>query len=353
MLPTIAYKNGILLMIDQRKLPLKEIYIEAKDYKTIAKCIKDMVIRGAPAIGVAAAYGVAIGAKYIGEKNFKEFHDKLNKVLNTLAGTRPTAVNLFWAINRMRNCVIKNTGNNLEEIKKELIKEAISIEKEDIEINKKIGINGAKLILSMDSSKKGQFLNILTYCNAGSLATAGYGTAISVIRFTHQRNKKIHVFTCETRPYLQGARLTAWELNKLKIPFTLITDNMAGYLMSRGKIDYVVTGADRIALNGDTANKIGTYTLATLAKENKVPFYIAAPISSIDFSIKTGEFIPIEERSPSEVTHIAGKRITLNNIKVFNPAFDVTPAKFIKAIITEKGIILSPYKKNIKQLNQI
>ena len=340
---TIEYKGDHVIMIDQTKLPTKEIYVTCKDYKDVGRAIKDMLIRGAPAIGVAAAMGVAIGAQDIMADNVKDFKKELDKVCRHLSKTRPTAVNLFWAIDRMKVLLDKNSKKTVTQIKKILKAESKKILREDIKINKKIGENGAALIADGD--------NVLTHCNAGALATGGYGTALGVIRSAHNQKKDIHVFADETRPFLQGARLTAWELMRDNIPVTLITDNMAGYFMQKGMVDKIVVGADRIASNGDVANKIGTYSLAILAKEHKIPFYVAAPVSTFDFAIKSGDEIKIEERDPMEVTHVFGKRVSPNNILIQNPAFDVTPSKYITAIITQKGVIRRPYKKNIKQLS--
>ncbi len=340
MLPTIAFKNGKVVMIDQRKLPWKEVYVKCSTYKEVAEAIKKMIIRGAPAIGIAAGYGIALGAKNIKAKNFKKFHDELNKILDVMAKTRPTAVNLFWAINEMKTKVINSKNKNINYLKKLLLDEAKKIEIDDIIANKKLEKFGADLI------KKGT--TVMTYCNAGSLATGGFGTAVGVIKEAHRQGKNIKAITCETRPFLQGARLTAWELKKAKVPFVLITDNMAGYFMKKGEIDVVVVGADRIAANGDFANKIGTYTAAVMAKTHNIPFYVAAPYSSIDLAMLSGEKIPIEERSSKEVTHILGKRITPDKIAVKNPAFDVTEHRYVTAIITEKGVIYPPYINNLR-----
>ncbi len=339
---TIVYKGDNVVLIDQTKLPLKEEYAVCEDYKAVGRAIKNMLIRGAPAIGVAAAMGVALGAQSIAEESFEKFECELNKVCAHLAGTRPTAVNLFWAINRMKKVLEANKDKSIKQIKKILKDESKRVLKEDIEICKQIGANGADLIDDGD--------NVLTHCNAGALATGGYGTALGVIRGAHGQKKKIHVYADETRPFLQGARLTAWELMKDKIPVTLITDNMAGYFMQQGKIDKIVVGADRIASNGDAANKIGTYSLAVLAKEHKIPFYVAAPVSTFDFDIKNGDGIPIEERHEKEVSHVFGKRVAPIDVMICNPAFDVTPNKYITAIITEKGVIENPNRKKILEL---
>ena len=341
MFKTVEYKNGKVILIDQTRLPLEEVYVECDNYQDVAKAIKIMQVRGAPAIGVAAAMGVAIGAKNINAKDYNKFYDEFLKICDHLASTRPTAVNLFWAIERMKSVADKNKNKPVEHIKNILEKEAIKIREEDIEINRAMGMNGQELIEDGDT--------ILTHCNAGALATAGeYGTALGVIKVAHEMGKKIKVYADETRPFLQGARLTAWELVKEGIPVRLITDNMAGYFMGKGEIDKVIVGADRIAANGDTANKIGTYSLSILAKEHGIPFYVAAPLSTIDIKITDGSKIPIEERNSQEVTHLSNKRIAPEGVEVSNPAFDVTPHKNINAIITEKGIIKPPFIKNIR-----
>lgn len=340
---TLYFKNERLYVLDQLKLPAKVCYIPCKTWQQVAQVIKKMNIRGAPAIGVAAAFGVAIGAANQKTKDKEIFLQNIERLCSEIAKTRPTAVNLFWAIRQMQTVLSVVKQENIDGIKKALLKKAQEVLEEDIRINQTIGKWGETLIPAG--------ARILTHCNAGALATAGFGTALGVIRAAHQKKKEISVFVDETRPYLQGARLTAWELHEEKIPFYLISDNMSGYFISRGEVDCIITGADRIAANGDTANKIGTYTLAVLAKENKIPFYIAAPWSTIDLNIKSGAEIPIEERSAEEVTCIAGKRIAPEGVCVKNPAFDVTPAKYITAIITEKGIITKPYKKNLNRFD--
>ncbi|MEK6682516.1 MAG: S-methyl-5-thioribose-1-phosphate isomerase [Nitrospirota bacterium] len=330
MIPTIEWKNGIVKMLDQTKLPIEVVYVDCKDYQTVAKGIKELWVRGAPAIGIAAAMGVALGAQRIKAKNFDAFYEELMPVCDHLAATRPTAVNLFWAIERMKNLVKNNSEEDIEMLKKMLIDEANRILEEDIKVNKAMGRYGAEFIRDGDT--------ILTHCNAGALATGGYGTALGVIRAAWEQGKRIKVFADETRPVLQGARLTAWELMQDNIPVTLITDNMAGFFMKKGVIDMAIVGTDRTVANGDVANKIGTYSVAVLCREHNIPFYVAAPISTIDLSIPSGELIPIEERNPMEVTHIFGKtRIAPDNVTVANPAFDVTPARYITAIITERG----------------
>ena len=330
MVPTIEWKDGIVRMLDQTRLPLEVTFFDCRTYHDVAKGIKDLIIRGAPAIGIAAAMGVALGAQEINTKNFKNFYDELEKVCNHIGSTRPTAVNLFWAINRMKEFTLSNKEKPIIEIKKVLIDEANRILQEDIEACKTMGRHGAQFIKDGDT--------ILTHCNAGALATGGYGTALGVIRAAKEEGKEIKVFADETRPVLQGARLTAWELMEDGIAVTLITDNMAGYFMKKGMINLCIVGADRIARNGDVANKIGTYSVAVLAREHGIPFYVAAPLSTIDFNIPSGEHIPIEERNPAEVSHIFGKtQIAPSKVRILNPAFDVTPARYIAAIITEKG----------------
>jgi methylthioribose-1-phosphate isomerase len=338
----LEFKDGVLELIDQTKLPTEYITVKCKTYQDVAVAIKDMIVRGAPAIGVTAAYGAAIGASSINTHSKELFFKELSEICEHLRSTRPTAVNLFWAINRIWDTAYANKEKNISEIKQLIVAEACKMDKEDIEANMALGNNGNELI------KAGS--TILTHCNAGALATCDYGTALGVIRAAHQSGKNIKVFADETRPYLQGARLTAWELMQEGIPVTLICDNMAGHFMKSGKIDCVIVGADRIALNGDTANKIGTYSVAVLAKENRIPFYIAAPVSTIDFSIATGDSIPIEERKAEEVTHIKGIPIAPEGIKVANPSFDVTPNRYISAIITEKGVIYPPFEENIRKL---
>lgn len=338
----LEYKDGILKLIDQTKLPTERVVVDCKTYKDVAKAIVDMIVRGAPVIGVSAAYGIAIGAMAVETGSKDKFFSELGKICDVLRQTRPTAVNLFWAVDRIYKKADQNRDKSIEDIKDIIMKEAIKMDLEDVEANKAIGTHGAGLIRDN--------FTILTHCNAGALATCDYGTALGVIRIAHEQGKNVRVFADETRPYLQGARLTAWELQQDGIPVTLICDNMAGHFMKLGKIDCAVVGADRIALNGDTANKIGTYSAAVLAKENNIPFYVAAPTSTIDFEMETGESIPIEERKAEEVTHIKGIRIAPEGIDVMNPAFDVTPARYITAIITEKGVVYPPFEENIKKL---
>ena len=334
MLPALEWKKDRLFMIDQRKLPLKEIYLEYSDHDGVARAIETMVVRGAPAIGVAAAYGVALGVSAL--ESAAGLDRRFDAIYQRLERTRPTARNLFWALERMRRAYGANKGRGLAGLKRAMVAEARAIEREDVETNKAIGRHGRDLI------KDGW--TVLTHCNAGELATAGYGTALGVIRAAHDQGKKIRVFADETRPFLQGARLTCWELDRRGIPVVLITDNMAGWFMKNGEIQAAVVGADRIARNGDTANKIGTYSVAVLAREHGIPFYVAVPMSTVDASLKTGAEIPIEERSAREVRTIGGRCITLPNITVRNPAFDVTPAKYITGIITEKGVFRAPYR---------
>ena len=337
MLPTITWDNGRVVLIDQRRLPAEEVYLECLNHIQVAEAIEEMAIRGAPAIGVAAAYGVALGVQKVKESD--DLDKKFEIILTRLGNTRPTARNLFWALEKMKQTFDNHKNLALPELKQKLIQEAMAIDKEDVETNKKIGFWGRELI------QDGQ--NVLTHCNAGALATAGYGTALGVIRAAFEQGKKIRVFADETRPLLQGARLTCWELDRDAVPVVLITDNMAGYLMKKGQISAVITGADRIAQNGDTANKIGTYSVAVLAKEHGLPFYVAAPLNTIDFSLTDGDSIPIEERSPEEVKYFAGQCITVPGIEVQNPAFDVTPAKYIAAIITEKGVAKQPFELSL------
>ena len=344
MIKTLEWTDEGVLMIDQRLLPTEEVYPVFKTYEEVAYAIKEMVIRGAPAIGVAAAMGVALGARDIKTNDPGEFDTAFNHICQVIGSTRPTAVNLFWAIERMRNLYSKLKGENasLDEIRIRLIDESKQMHVEDVAANRSMGQFGAELI--PDNA------TVLTHCNAGALATAGYGTALGVIRAAVEAGKKIAVFADETRPFLQGARLTAWELHKDNIPVTLITDNMAGHFMKAGKIDCIVVGADRIASNGDVANKIGTYSVAVLAKENNIPFYVAAPISTLDMNIGSGEQIPIEERVTTEVTHVKGAQLAPEGINVANPAFDVTPNRYVAAIITERGVARPPYTESLRRL---
>ncbi len=344
MIKTLEWTDEGVLMIDQRLLPTEEVYPVFKTYDEVAYAIKEMVIRGAPAIGVAAAMGVALGARDIKTNDPGEFDLAFDHICQVIGSTRPTAVNLFWAIERMRNLYSKLKGENasLDEIRLRLIAESKQMHVEDVAANRAMGRFGAELI--PDNA------TVLTHCNAGALATAGYGTALGVIRAAVEAGKKIAVFADETRPFLQGARLTAWELHKDNIPVTLITDNMAGHFMKAGKIDCIVVGADRIASNGDVANKIGTYSVAVLAKENNIPFYVAAPISTLDMNIGSGEQIPIEERVTTEVTHVKGAQLAPEGINVANPAFDVTPNRYVAAIITERGVARPPFTESLRRL---
>ena len=337
-LKAVEWVSGKVRLIDQTKLPQEELYLELSDYRDVAEAIKMLRVRGAPAIGIAAAYGLALGANSIKAKSKKEFLTKLRAISDELAGTRPTAVNLFWALKRMDHAAAE--GATVDEIKSALVAEAQKIDVEDEEMERALSLHGASLIKDGDT--------IMTHCNTGALA-AGYGTALGVIKAAWESGKKIHVFAGETRPLLQGARLTVWELIRYGIPYTLIADTMTGHFLSKGKIDCVIVGADRIVANGDVANKIGTYNLAVLAMENGVPFYVAAPTNTIDLSISSGEMIPIEERRPEEVTHIKGIPIAPQGSHVANPAFDVTPHRYISAIITERGVLREPYIERLKQ----
>lgn len=339
---TIEWKNDQVVMLDQRKLPTEEVYNTYDDYAGVAGAIKSMVIRGAPAIGVAAAMGVALGALGLAVDTFDDYYRRIEAICDRLAATRPTAVNLFWAIERMKKCVQDNRDLQPREITRKLKEEALAIYREDLESCMRLGKYGEPFLADN--------MNVLTHCNAGALATAGYGTALGVIYAAQEAGKRLRVYADETRPFLQGARLTAWELQKHGIAVTVITDNMAGYLMSLGKIDAVIVGADRIAANGDTANKIGTYSVAVLAKRHNIPFYVAAPISTIDPTLPNGTHIPIEERDPAEVTRVGNEQIAPDYVEVFNPAFDVTPADLITAIITDKGVAEAPYAETIAKL---
>jgi methylthioribose-1-phosphate isomerase len=334
---TVEWKNDRVIMLDQRLLPHREVYRVCRDYLQVAAAIRDMVIRGAPAIGVAAAMGAALGALTAPAKSFDK---SFEKILGTLGKTRPTAINLFWALQRMRQVYTEQRSQGVDAVKRALKEEAQKIYKEDIAANRQLGKHGVPLL--RDAKQ------IMTHCTAGALATAGYGTALGVLRALKESGKVFEVFVNETRPFLQGARLTAWELKKEKIPAILITDNMAGYLMQSGKVDAIVVGCDRVAANGDVANKIGTYTLAVLARRHSIPFYVAGPTSSIDIECPSGREIPIEQRDPKEVSHIFGKALAPKGIRVFNPAFDVTAQDLVSAIITEKGVIRPPYQQNIR-----
>jgi len=342
MFKTITWEKDKVVLLDQTRLPLEETYLVCDDYHAVKEAIRKMVVRGAPAIGVAAAMGIALGALGADAGSPDEFRKQVEKVCREFAQTRPTAINLFWAIERMKNLVIAHSDVSVEDLKVLLKKEALKICEEDIRINRQIGQMGKELIKDSDM--------VLTHCNAGALATAGYGTALGIIRAACEEGKEVKVLVCETRPFLQGARLTSWELLESGIPTTVITDGMAGYAMRKKQVGLVLTGADCICLNGDVANKIGTYSLAVLAKEHGIPFYVAAPLSSINLNCERGEAVSIEERDEREVTHIEGKRIVPKGVKVWNPAFDITPSKYVSALITEKGIVKRPYKGKLSKL---
>ncbi len=343
MIQTLEWTEAGVRFIDQTKLPAEETYITCTTYLQVAEVIRNMVVRGAPAIGVAAAMGIALGVKHSKAESVGELKRELDEICDLMSKTRPTAVNLFWAIQRVQEKFERIRIRPIAQIKQELIAEAQRMHAEDIATNQAMGRHGATLMPSAGG--------VLTHCNAGALATAGYGTALGVIRAAVEQGKKIHVFADETRPFLQGSRLTAWELMKDGIPTTVISDNMAGAMMKQGKIGAVVVGADRIAANGDVANKIGTYTVAILAKEHGIPFYVAAPLSTIDFACADGSGIPIEQRNAREITHFAGRQIVPEGVSIENPAFDVTPAKYVSAIITERGIARAPYKDSLLKLS--
>jgi methylthioribose-1-phosphate isomerase len=345
MIKPVEWSDEGVRMLDQRLLPTEEKWLVLRSYTEVADGIREMVVRGAPAIGISAAYGIALGVKEFAGTNMLDFEDDFDYICETLGATRPTAVNLFWAIERMKQTFnrAKSEGKSVGEIKQILLDEAKAIHEEDIEAQAQIARFGGELI--NDNS------TVLTHCNAGALATGGvWGTALGVIRGAVNAGKTVAVIADETRPYLQGARLTAWELMQDKIPVTLITDNMAGYMMREGRVQAVVVGADRIAANGDTANKIGTYMVAVLAKENNIPFYVAAPLSTIDLNTPTGKEIPIEERSEREITHVKDIQLAPEGVTVSNPAFDVTPSHLVAAIITEKGVARAPYAESLKNL---
>jgi methylthioribose-1-phosphate isomerase len=342
MIQTLEWTDGGVRFIDQTKLPMEETYVNCTTHEQVADVIRTMVVRGAPAIGVSAAMGIALGVKNSKAENVGELKKEFDQICDVIGKTRPTAVNLFWAIERMQKKFERLRAHQLGQIKTELIEEAKRLHAEDIAANQAMGRHGATLMPNSGG--------VLTHCNAGALATAGYGTALGVIRAAVEAGKKIHVYADETRPFLQGSRLTAWELMKDGIPTTVISDNMAGAMMRQGKIGAIVVGADRIAANGDVANKIGTYSVGVLAKENGIPFYVAAPLSTIDFNCPDGGGIPIEQRNAKEVTHIAGKQMVPDGVSVENPAFDVTPAKYVNAIITERGIAREPYGESLRGL---
>ena len=342
MIKTLEWTDIGVRFIDQTKLPTEEVYVTCKTYEEVADAIKTMIVRGAPAIGVAAAMGIALGVRDSQAKSADELAPDFHRICDVLGATRPTAVNLFWAIRRMQDKFADVRALPIQQIRNALVTEAQRMHVEDIAANEAMGRHGATLLPAEGS--------VLTHCNAGALCCAGYGTALGVIRAAIESGKQIHVFADETRPFLQGSRLTAWELMKDNIPTTLISDNMAGAMMRQGKIDAVVVGADRIAANGDVANKIGTYTVAILAKEHGIPFYVAAPISTVDLATPDGGKIPIEQRAATEVTHMAGKRIAPEGVSVENPAFDVTPHHYVAAIITERGLARAPYHESLRRL---
>jgi methylthioribose-1-phosphate isomerase len=344
MIQTLEWTDSGVRFIDQTKLPTEEVYVTSKTYQQVADAIRTMIVRGAPAIGVAAAMGIALGVRDSKAETVGELKPEFEHICEVIGQTRPTAVNLFWAIQRMREKFERLRVQPIAQIKQELVEEAKRMHAEDIAANQAMGNYGATLMPSSGG--------VLTHCNAGALATAGYGTALGVIRAAIEQGKKIHVYANETRPFLQGARLTAWELMKDGIPTTVISDNMAGAMMRQGKIGAIVVGADRIAANGDVANKIGTYTVAVLAKENNIPFYVAAPISTVDLACSDGSKIPIEQRNTREVSHIAGKQMVPDGVSIENPAFDVTPAKYVSAIVTERGIARAPYEESLRNLTE-
>jgi len=335
-------EDGTLRLLDQRKLPLEKTYNDYRDYQTVAEAIKEMVVRGAPAIGDSASYGMALTAKHTSADSLDALRDELRQADKVLRASRPTAVNLFWALDRMMKVVDDPSINSIEAMQIAILEEAHAIAQEDADTNKQIGLNALELVPDEAT--------VIHHCNTGSLATMDYGTALGVIRMAHESGKKVQVLVDETRPRLQGARLTAWELKEQGIPHRVIVDGASGHYMRKEGVDFCVVGADRIAANGDTANKIGTYNLAVVAKENNVPFYVAAPISTIDIKTPTGDDIEIEERTPKEVTHFRSEQLTPDDVGVGNPAFDVTLAKYITAIITERGVVYPPYKENIRKI---
>ena len=361
MIPTLAWTADGVRFLDQTKLPLEESYVLATTYDQVADVITTMVVRGAPAIGVSAAYGVALGTLKTKARTTGEFAPEFEAICARLAGTRPTAVNLFWAIDRMKRlfAALAKADAPLAQVQEKLLAEAHTMYEEDIAACKAMGAFGGELLpdegagVPADGSSSAGYVGVLTHCNAGALATCGYGTALGVIRSAVERGKRIHVYADETRPFLQGARLTAWELMADGIPTTVICDNMAASLMRAGKIKAVVVGADRIAANGDVANKIGTYNVAILAREHGIPFYVAAPWSTIDLATATGEAIPIEERPQREVTHHAGTQLTPDGVGICNPAFDVTPAKYVTAIVTERGVLRAPYSESLREMELV
>ena len=342
MIKPISWAGDTVVILDQKALPHEERYIHCRDYREVIEAIKDLTVRGAPAVGIAAAMGIALGISAAPVESKEALETRFHAVCDEFAKTRPTAVNLFWAIDRMKDCFERKKNAGIGSIKGALVEEAIRICDEDIAANRQIGFHGKDLIKDGDT--------ILTHCNAGALATGGFGTALGIIRAARDEGKSLHVYVDETRPILQGARLTCWEMRREQIPATLITDNMAGFVMKRGKVNLVIVGADRIAANGDTANKIGTYTLAILAKEHGIPFYVAAPLSTVDMKIMTGDDIPIEERNGSEVLQFEGRSTAPEGTEAYNPAFDVTPGRYLTAIITEAGIARTPYEESLREL---
>ncbi len=341
-LKAVEWKNGKVRILDQTQLPNDLVLLEISDHYGVVKAIKEMSVRGAPALGIAAAFGVVLGIWNASDSDRAAFLEKSNKAIDDLKATRPTAKNLFWALDKMRKKLSANLNKPINEIKLELLKEAQRILDDDINRCKQIGRHGAQLLPSN--------ANVMTYCNAGALATGGYGTALGIVRAAVEHSKKIKVFACETRPLLQGARLTCFELLEDDIDVTLICDNAAGYVMSQNLVNAVIVGADRIAANGDVANKIGTYSLAVLSKQHQLPFYVAAPLSTIDFDIKSGKEIVVEKRPPGEITQIGGKEVAPEDVPALNPAFDVTPHQFISALVTEKGIIRPPLFEGLAKL---
>lgn len=343
MIKTLEWTPDGVRFIDQTKLPTEEVYVTCHSYQEVANAIRDMVVRGAPAIGVAAAMGIALGMLQSSAQREHELRQEFDQIAEVMAKTRPTAVNLFWAIERMRRTFESVARQPRPQIKAALVREAQQMFREDIAAGQAMGRYGAPLMPPSGA--------VLTHCNAGALATCGYGTALGVIRSAIESGKRLHVFADETRPFLQGARLTAWELTKEGIPTTVITDNMAGAIMRQGRIQAAIVGADRIAANGDVANKIGTYTVAVLAREHGIPFYVAAPWSTVDMNTASGHQITIEQRSPREVTHHGGKQMAPDGVLVENPAFDVTPCEYVTAIITERGVARAPYAESLKELS--
>jgi len=341
-IPAITWEDNYIFLLDQRRLPREKKRLVCSNIEEVITAIRGMAIRGAPAIGVAAAMGLALGARSIETNEYKTFHEKFLEMARDIELARPTAVNLRWAVEHMKGIAREMQGKSVDEIKEALKRASQDMLERDVEINRRIGEHGCTLVPDRAT--------ILTHCNAGALATAGYGTALGVIRAAHEAGKGIHVMVDETRPLLQGMRLTAFELKEEEIPATVIVDSAAGYLMRKGAVDLVIIGADRIAANGDTANKVGSYQLAVLAKENRIPFYVAAPLSTFDLSLNRGDQIPIEERDPEEVVTLDGHQIGPEGVKALNPAFDITPAKYLTAIITEKGVITPPFGKNIRRL---